>query len=230
MNSLSSKILVWDAPTRVFHWSLALSFIVAFLTGDSERWRDVHVVLGYSMAGLIGFRMVWGLIGTRYARFRSFSYGPKRILKYLFSILRGDPKHYPGHNPVGSLAVYLLLAFGVIVAASGVVVYNDIGGEWLEELHEAMANAMLVLVLIHITGVAASSLLHQENLVWAMVTGMKQGDPAEGISRRHTWLAVLLVVAVAAFWIGGIAGPGQTGGEKADLPSVQREAYVWRDR
>jgi cytochrome b len=200
MTAQVSKILVWDAPTRVFHWLLALSFVGAYATGDSERWRDIHVALGYTMSGLIGFRVLWGLVGTRHARFESFAYGPGRILRYLLSILRGKPEHYPGHNPAGSLAVYLLLACGVTVVMSGLAAYNEIGGEWLEELHEATSHAMLALVLIHIAGVVASSVLHRENLVRAMVTGMKQGQPEQGISRQHTWLAMLLFGAVVAFW------------------------------
>ena len=83
---MEKRILVWDAPTRLFHWLLAASFAGAFLTGDSERWRDIHLLLGYTVAGLIGFRLVWGLIGTRYARFRSFLFSPREMLRYLRSL------------------------------------------------------------------------------------------------------------------------------------------------
>lgn len=229
MKGRLSKILVWDAPTRAFHWLLAFSFVGAFATGDSERWRDVHVAVGCTMAGLIAFRAVWGLIGTRYARFRSFFYGPWEIATYLFSLLRFAPRRYPGHNPAGSLAVYLLLALGVIATASGLFVYNEIGGEWIEELHEGAANAMLALVLVHVAGVMVSSVLHRENLVLAMVTGMKCGEPEQGIARQHTWLAMLLLAAVAAFWYTGAAGPGKVGEETANLPLKSEAAYVRRD-
>ena len=111
---MSEHILVWDAPTRVFHWLLAASFAGAFLTADSERWRDIHVLLGYTFAGLIGFRLVWGLIGTRYARFRSFLFRPRELFEYLRSLLTRSPRHYLGHNPAGSIAVLLLLGAGVL--------------------------------------------------------------------------------------------------------------------
>src|SRR5512134_298190 len=116
---MANRILVWDAPIRVFHWLLAASFAGAFLTGDSERWRDIHVLLGYTVAGLIGFRLVWGLVGTRYARFRSFLFSPGELVRYLRSLAARSPQHYLGHNPAGSVAIFLLLALGVATAATG---------------------------------------------------------------------------------------------------------------
>jgi cytochrome b len=198
---MEKRVLVWDAPTRLFHWSLAASFAGAFLTGDSERWRDVHVLLGYTVAGLIGFRLVWGLIGTRYARFRSFLFSPREMLQYLRSLTSRSPRHYLGHNPVGSLAIFLLLALGVLTAVSGYATFNDKGGEWLEELHEAAAWAMLVVVAIHVGGVTVSSLLHRENLVRAMITGRKSGEPSQGIRRSYAWLAGCMIGAIVAFWL-----------------------------
>ena len=91
-----SKVLVWDVPTRVFHWLLALSFTGAFLTAESERYRDVHVLLGYTVLGLVAFRLLWGLLGTRYARFWSFAYGPKSVLSYVKSLFSRSPQHYRG--------------------------------------------------------------------------------------------------------------------------------------
>lgn len=196
---MTSRILVWDAPTRVFHWLLAASFAGAFLTGDSERWRDVHLLLGYAFAGLIAFRLLWGLVGTRYARFRSFLFRPREIIAYGRSLLTRSPRHYLGHNPIGSVAVFLLLGLGIVTAVSGWAYYNEMGGEWLEELHEGAAFGMLALVGVHIAGVLVSSLLHRENLVRAMITGRKDGEPDQGIRRSYAWLAVLLVVSLGAF-------------------------------
>ncbi|HXV07523.1 MAG TPA: cytochrome b/b6 domain-containing protein [Burkholderiales bacterium] len=198
---MSEPVLVWDVPTRVFHWLLALSFAGAFLTADTERLRDVHVLLGYSMVGLIGFRIVWGLLGTRYARFRSFLFSPRELLQYVRSLLTRSPRHYLGHNPAGSLVIFMLLALGIVTGASGLAVYNDVGGEWLEELHEGAAFAMLALVFVHIAGVLVASLLHRENLVRAMITGRKRGEPGQGIRRGHAWVAALLLATVAAAWV-----------------------------
>ncbi len=203
----NGKVLVWDAPTRVFHWALALSFAGAFLTAESERWRDVHVVLGYTVVGLVAFRLIWGVIGSRYARFRSFAYGPRAVYEYLKSLLTGKPRHYLGHNPAGSLVIYALLLLALATGITGYVHYNELGGKWMEELHEGFAYAMLALVGIHIAGVVVSSLLHRENLVSAMVTGYKRGDPGSGIRRARWTAAALLVAAVAALWTGVVQVP-----------------------
>ena len=198
---MSERVLVWDVPTRVFHWLLAASFAGAFLTADSERLRDWHVLLGYTMVGLIGFRLLWGFVGTRYARFRSFLFSPLEVAQYLRSLLTRSPRHYLGHNPAGSLAIFLLLALGLVTAASGLAVYNDWGGGWLEELHEGAAFAMLGVVAVHVAGVLVSSLLHRENLVRAMITGRKLGQAGQGIRRRHAVVAALVLATVAGLWV-----------------------------
>ncbi|HEX7218956.1 MAG TPA: cytochrome b/b6 domain-containing protein [Burkholderiales bacterium] len=196
------KILVWDLPTRLFHWLLAGTFAGAWLTADSERWIGVHATLGYTFAGLIAFRLVWGMVGTRYARFSSFVRGPGAVLGYLKSLLTFRPQHHVGHNPAGGWAVLALLGLGIVTAAAGFLTYNDYGGHWLEELHEGAASAMLGLVVFHIAAVVVSSLLHKENLVRAMITGLKRGAPSQAI-RRPQWIAAgMLLLAVAGFWSG----------------------------
>ena len=194
------EIRVWDFPTRVFHWTLAASFTGAWLSAESERWRDVHVVLGYTLAGLIAFRLIWGVLGTRYARFSSFAFPPARVFSYLKSLFSASPEHHVGHNPAGALAIIGLLLLGSTVAVSGYATYQEIGGEWLEELHEGAANAMLGLVLIHVAGVVVSSFLHRENLLRGMITGWKQGRVQDGITRAYPLVGVLLFLAVLGFW------------------------------
>jgi cytochrome b len=210
---MTERILVWDAPTRVFHWLLATTFAGAFLTGDSERWRDIHLLLGYSFAGLIAFRLVWGLVGTRYARFRSFLFRPSEVLAYARSLLGRSPRHYLGHNPLGGIVIFLLLGLGIATAMSGWAHYAELGGDWLEELHEAAAFAMLGVVCVHIAGAVVSSLLHRENLVRAMITGCKRGEAGAGIRRSHAWLGLLVAAAVGAFavWYPFAQGPGSGG-------------------
>ena len=198
-----SKLLVWDVPTRVFHWLLALSFAGAFVTAESERYRDVHVLLGYTVLGLVAFRLVWGLIGTRYARFWSFAYGPGSVLRYVKSLFTRSPQHHVGHNPAGSWAIYALLALSLLAGASGYATYNDIGGRWMEDVHEVLANTLLGVVFVHIAGVLVSSVLHRENLVRSMITGYKSAKAGNGIRYRHRLVGAALIVAVAAFWIAG---------------------------
>ena len=199
---VSRSILVWDVPVRLFHWLMVASFAGAWLTAESESWRLLHVSLGYTMGGLVAFRIVWGLMGTRYARFSTFIRGPRAIVRYVRSILRGQPEHHVGHNPLGALAVIALLGLTLAVIASGWIVYNDIGGKWLEETHELAAGVMLTIVFVHIAGVLFSSWLHRENLVGAMLKGRKPGLPGEGILRPWRSVAALMLVAVIGFlWL-----------------------------
>ncbi|MCC7547425.1 MAG: cytochrome b/b6 domain-containing protein [Burkholderiales bacterium] len=216
---MTERVLVWDLPTRVFHWLLAAAFAGAWLTGDSERWRDLHMMLGYSVAGLIVFRILWGFVGSRYARFRSFLFRPAELLAYLRSLATRSPRHYLGHNPAGSIAVFLLLGLGLVTALSGYAYFQEWGGEWLEEVHEAAAVAMLAVVGMHIAGVIASSLLHRENLVRAMITGRKLGESGQGIARRYGAVALLLLAAGTALWAWYPAGGEATGQVRA----VQQE-------
>lgn len=194
------RILVWDVPTRVFHWSLALSFAGAYLTAESERYRDIHLALGYVLLGLIGFRLLWGFVGTAYARFRSFTFTPAQVQSYLLSLLGKQPQHYVGHNPAGGVAIFLLLALGLVISVSGLGLHWEIGDEdWWEDLHEVASNLMLLVVLVHIAGVLISSVLHRENLVRAMFTGYKQAETAAGITRAYVGLGVVLLVAIVGF-------------------------------
>lgn len=195
-----TKILVWDAPVRVFHWLLVLSFAGAYLTAESERWRLVHVSLGYTMGGLVAFRILWGLLGTRYARFGSFVRGPSALMRYVRAVFAGRPEHHVGHNPAGAVAILLLLLLSIATVATGWAIYNDVGGKLLEELHEGAANFMLAVVGVHVVGVVLASWLHRENLVRSMVTGKKEGAPDEGIRRPWRPLALVLLVAVLGFW------------------------------
>ena len=224
-----SPIRVWDLPTRVFHWSLAISFAGAWLTAESERWRNIHVVLGYTLAGLIVFRIVWGLVGSRYARFGSFVFPPSRMVSYLKSLLSASPEHHAGHNPAGALAIFGLLALGAVTVISGYATFQEIGGEWLEELHEGAANAMLVLVLIHIAGVVVSSFLHKENLARSMLTGWKMGRDGEGIDRTLAGPGIILLALVVFF-----LGFSQTATGRALIFSSQvteaKEPKQWTDQ
>lgn len=196
----SQPVLVWDAPVRVFHWLLVLSFFGAYLTAESDRWRAVHVTLGYTAGGLVVFRLLWGLLGTRHARFVDFVRGPQAVRRYLASLLRGAPEHHAGHNPAGGLAIVALLGLTCLTVVLGWATYSELGGEWLEEGHELAGNLMLLLVGVHMAAVVVASWLHRENLVHAMLTGRKLGTPQEGIRRAWGGLAVVMLVAVLGFW------------------------------
>ena len=204
----TSRILVWDLPVRLFHWMLALAFAGAWLTAESERWRDIHVLLGYTAGVLVVLRILWGLVGTRHARFASFVRGPRRVAGYLRSLVSGSPEHTAGHNPAGGWAILALIALTLAVVATGLVVEADLGPRGLDKVHEALASAMLAVVGLHVAGVIVGSLAHRENLVRAMFTGSKRGAPAEAIRGPRRVAAAVLIAIVAGLWAGWLPTPG----------------------
>jgi cytochrome b len=202
MTDSKRKVLVWDLPVRIGHWLMAGCFAVAWLTGESEEWRMVHVFAGGAMVGIALFRVIWGLVGSRYALFADFLRGPQQALSYLKSLLGPKPDHYVGHNPAGGYAIVMLLGLVLLSGASGWLTYQEMGGDWLEELHELAVHAMLVVVLVHLGGVFIGSIAHHENLVRPMFTGMKSGDTTDRIASARPFAAVLLLAWIAsAAWL-----------------------------
>lgn len=177
-----ATVRVWDPLVRIFHWSLVGLFVFAFVTAD--EWDRAHELAGYAIAGLVAFRVVWGLIGTRHARFGSFVRSPFAALKYMRDgLMRRAPRHL-GHNPPGGLMILALLAAIGGIAATGWMITIDAywGVEWVEEAHEALVYGTLVLISLHIGGVIFSSIEHGENLVLAMVTGRKRAPQPDDIA------------------------------------------------
>lgn len=115
----TAMVKVWDWPVRVFHWTLVASVMGAYFTGESEDYERLHQTLGWVAAGLIAFRLVWGLIGTRYARFTEFVRGPAQVWAYLKSLRSDQPQHFVGHNPVGAVAVIELMSLTVLSVYTG---------------------------------------------------------------------------------------------------------------
>jgi cytochrome b len=199
MIEAEQPIRVWDWPVRVFHWSLAACVFIAFFTGESERFSLWHQTLGYVAGGLLAFRLVWGFVGTRHARFASFIKGPQAILAYLFSLRQTTPEHHVGHNPAGGVAVLLLMGLTALTAFSGWLMAGGDAPGWQEELHEVAANSLMLVVAVHVLGVVLSSKQHKENLVRAMLTGFKSGPSAMGIQSSWWWLGLLMLVVMAGF-------------------------------
>jgi len=169
-----ATVKVWDPFVRVFHWTLLALFVVAFATGDeSER---VHIAAGYGIAILLTLRLVWGVIGPRNARFSAFVRSPRVVLAYLRDVANLKARRYLGHNPAGGAMIVALLVELIGTVVTGYMMTTDAywGVKWVERLHEALAHGTLLLAGLHVLGVAASSMLHRENLVKAMWTGRKR--------------------------------------------------------
>lgn len=217
----TNRIRVWDFPVRIFHWALAASFAGAYLLAESERWRAVHVTLGYTVLGLLAFRLVWGFVGTHHARFKSFAYSPLAALRYLRDELAGRGQRHLGHNPAGSWAVYGLLLLGIATGVTGFLTFNEIGGDRFEEAHEVFANAWLALVALHVLGVIFSSVVQRENLVRAMFTGYKGGAADDSNVRPLRGLGVAIAAAILGFWTWNLAWNAPVAG---DLASTRPDA------
>ncbi len=185
--SEKSQIRVWDPLVRFFHWSLVTAFVIAFITED--ELLTLHSWAGYLILALLAVRIVWGFVGTRYARFSNFVYRPRTIKGFLKDTLRFRARRYIGHNPAGGAMVMLLIISLLMTAGSGVLLFGaaeqsgplahwfaQSGSAWadpLEEVHEFFANFTLLLVVIHVAGVIIESLIHRENLVSSMISGFK---------------------------------------------------------
>jgi cytochrome b len=194
----ATEIAVWDPFVRIFHWLLAIAVIIAWFA-DEPLW--LHTWLGYVAAVLIALRIIWGFVGPKEARFANFVRGPRVVLEYFRSLIRFSSKRYIGHSPAGGAMILALLFMIAVTTATGMVNLAADRGEGplaglvtkiegpavsresesgrkedglLKEIHETAANITLVLVMLHLAGVAWASIAHRENLVRAMITGRKR--------------------------------------------------------
>lgn len=181
-------VRVWDPLVRLFHWGLVTGFAIAFLTEDDLL--AVHVWAGYTVLGFILFRLLWGLVGPQHARWSDFLKSPAEIIAYVKDAVGFRAARYLGHNPAGGAMVVALLVSLTATGLTGLAVYgaqelsgplapvlsglSEGWGHVLEDVHEALANLTLLLVVLHLAGVAFTSLQHRENLVKAMITGLKR--------------------------------------------------------
>jgi cytochrome b len=201
----SARVLVWDLPTRVIHWLFTAAVAGAFLLvgmGEEDGGSfQAHMLLGLMAGFLVLLRLVWGVIGSRYARFGSFLFGPKALLEYLRSVVLGTGVRHLGHNPGSAYAVYAMLLSGMGLAVSGMLMSS---WEGFEAMHGIMAVLMLVAVGAHLTGLVLHTIRCRENIALSMVHGRKEGQPDQGIASGHALVAVLFL-GLAGAWGSALA-------------------------
>ncbi|MGE5505797.1 MAG: cytochrome b/b6 domain-containing protein [Actinomycetota bacterium] len=218
---MAEAVRVWDLPTRVFHWLLVALFAGLWISGSAGK-LDLHMKLGAATLALLLFRIAWGLVGSRTARFADFLAGPRMAAAYL----RGQ-WHGLGHNPLGGWSVMVLLSLLTVQACAGLFTSDDILTDgplvWmvsaktvklLSAVHRVASKLLLVFVALHVGAVAWYRLAKGENLVLPMVTGCKTVAPemaakAARLQFRPTWLALVLSAAAAAVVFGGLAAWGR---------------------
>ena len=191
----------------MFHWLFALSFLGAYLTADGEHFRLLHVTLGYTLAGLLVFRVLYGLLGPRQAGlgvlWRKLSGAPAWLRSLRTAPSLSAINWRQGQNLLMALAVFSLLALVVPLTLSGYGTYNDwgdfLGGDWLEEVHEFVGEAFLLVVLTHLALIVGLSVLRRKNQALPMLTGRVAGPGPNLVQKTRVWLAALLLIAVLAY-------------------------------
>jgi cytochrome b len=211
----SSRRLVWDLPVRVIHWSLLFAVIGSWLTHELEGdWFAWHVRCGYAVLILVSTRLLWGIVGTRHARFSDFVRGPSAIAHYARSLRSGQAQQYVGHNPLGALMVLALLALLLAQALTGLFANDEILNtgplygyvsdalsKRLTGIHHLVFDLIEIAVALHVSAALFYLLVKKDNLILPMLTGKKQAadvPPAEAIRSSRAWLAALIAAVLGA--------------------------------
>jgi cytochrome b len=212
-----NKKLIWDIPTRIFHWAIAITLGYSWYSMDVEYNLDHHFLSGFIALGLILFRIIWGIVGSRYARYGSFVYKPSEFFAYLKGFFKRDGGKYAGHNPMGALSVFALLI--VILVQTGTGMFADdeyyyfaplndyVSGSTagrITEFHGTNAKIMLGIVILHIVAILFYRLYKKEKLVLAMITGKKpdENNIYEAIPGSRLPAAIILALTVFAIVYG----------------------------
>jgi len=199
------KTLIYDLPTRLFHWSFAILFVGAFfITNVFEDESSVfpyHMMIGLLMAFIILLRIIWGIVGTKYARFSSYILSPTALIKYFKGMFTKNSKRELGRNPASSWAALFMIAISIGLAVTGYLITTPSKTELLEEIHELLADGFLIIVLLHIAGVILHTIRHKDPIAKSMVTGYKDpiDDSSTGIKNNSNIVAFAFVILVVIF-------------------------------
>lgn len=199
-----NKTLVYDVPTRVFHWLFAFLFISAFFIAktfdDDSAQYPFHMLMGMTMSFMVLLRIVWGIFGSKYALLSSFKLSPVEVIKYFKGILTGQSLKYLGHNPASSWAALLMMGLTLGLGLTGYLMVNGTNKEFFEEIHELFANAFVVIVIAHVAGIVLHTLRHKEMIGLSMVSGKKDSIPGEeGIASHHSLAGLVMIILVGLF-------------------------------
>lgn len=200
---------VTDAATRMFHWLFALSFLGAYLTSDGERWRHIHITLGYTMIGLLAARLFWGLIGPKRSRLSALVQKAKAISPWLRQCRSASSWHTMNwqlpQQALTAMLVMVLLFATIPLVLSGYLTDIDFAGEFMEELHEWMGNFYLMTVLAHIGLLMIFSVLRRKNLASPMLSGYTAGAGPDLVKQNHVIVAFCLLACTLAWWVWSLA-------------------------
>ena len=214
-----SPILVWDIPARLFHLAFALSLTAAmgigFLVDDDAPLFQLHMVFGIIAMFLLLMRLIMGVVGSRYSRFSNFPVHPREIVGYLVSAAVSKTKRYAGNNPGSAVAAVLMFLLVPALLFTGI----GYGGAEGEELHESLAWGLLVVVVMHLAGLAWHTMRHRENISLAMVTGKKEGKAEDAIASGHAVWAVVMTILTGA-WITALFAGHDANANEIRIPGI----------
>lgn len=201
--STMKKILIWDLPTRLFHWAftffLTTSIVLALVAEEGSLWFQWHMLGGLAAAALVILRLASCIAGSRYARFASFPLAPMNVARYFRGVFSGKAERYAGHNPGSALVTVVMFSLVGLLVLTGL----SIGGEEMQELHGPVAYALMAVIGLHLAGLVAHTLRHRENIAASMLTGRKMGLPEQGLRSSHpVWGLVFLLIGGA--WVAGL--------------------------
>ena len=198
IKEIRKRMMVWDSPIFFTHWLLAFCFLGAILTQDSEKFRLVHVTMGYTMLGIVGFRIIWGFIGSKYARFTTIKPRFLRVRENIQAIFRGDKEFSIGLNALGFIAAYLLMGLVLLVSASGYLVFNEIGPELISEVHELVGNLLIAVVVVHVGSIVLNAMYQRLQKTNAEVA--KSVGVLVQRARPYKWVTIIILSVVVYFW------------------------------
>ncbi len=200
-----NRVLIWDLPTRFFHWLLSGGFIaaaiIALALGEDSPLFPYHAIIGLTIALMVCLRVIWGIAGTRYARFGTFLFGPAAVIEYMKGTLVGGGKRYIGHNPGSALAIFALLVLVLAMAVTGIMLGQ--GNESVKDLHEILAWVTVGFIVVHVLGVALHTIRHRENITLSMIHGKKRAEPSDAITSTKPIIALVFLV-IAGAWAAGM--------------------------
>lgn len=198
INEIRKRMLVWDSPLYVSHWILALCFVGVIFTQESEQFRLVHVTLGYTMLGIVAFRVIWGLVGSKYSRFSTIKPRFLKVRENIKAILSGEREALMGLNAIGFLAAYVLMFLVLIVSATGYLTFNEIGPELIGELHELVGNALIAIVVVHVGSILLSALYR--HLQKSNSTVADKVSVIVVKARPYKWVTAIILLLMIYFW------------------------------
>jgi cytochrome b len=194
-----NKTTVYDWPTRIFHWLFALLFVVAYViaetVSDESSLFSLHIMAGLTIGFILILRIIWGFVGTTYARFSSFKLNPVELLQYLKDAVVTKTKNYLGHNPASSYAAVVMFVCAAGLAITGVMMTGGGGSDFYEETHELLANIFLIAVIAHVGGIIFHHVKHRDSLWSSMFDGKKKVLPEKmGITNSKRWAGILFLI------------------------------------